>query len=643
MKKIVAFGLFSFFLSVCIAQNSDQVLMTIADKNVTKSEFEYIWNKNNSNSSAEKVSLDNYVNLFVNFKIKVAQAESLGLDTTKTFKDELSSYRSQLSAPYLVDDQAREEMKLQAYMRLKEFVEVSHIMVNCDANATPEDSLQAYKKIVAIYAQLAKGGDFEKIAKENSDDASKDQGGYLGYTIGRRMIWPFENVAYSTNIGAFSHPFRTPFGYHIVKVKNRVPAWGKYRSAHIMKVFPPNATALQQAAIKDSIQQIYKALEQGAKFSELAAIHSNDRNSSQDGGEYGVLMCGTLPFEYELNVHNLEVGKYSKPFQTKDGWHIVKALEFLPFPSYEEMTPELSSYVASNTYISDYLKARKADSFRVYYEYKLDSIVYNKLCKAFESIRLKNDSVGLKNLVALNPTLFSLRNNPYSVSQFIDVLKSNPGSSNTMMQSIDGYSRDLATELEDKLLEIKYPEFGHLMQEYRDGILLFEVSNKEVWEKSSTDEAGLNAFFEKNKEKYNWSKPHYKGVLISCTTSEVAKKAKKALRNVPLDSVSVQLRKAFNTDTTSMIMVERGLFVQGDNARVDHLVFGKPAPEVDKLYPVSFVQGKLLKTSPEDYQDVRGLLVADYQNELENAWLQQLRKKFKVVVNKEVLNRVNKN
>lgn len=643
MKKIVASGLFSLFLSVCVAQISDPVLMTIADKNVTKSEFEYIWNKNNSNTSAEKISLDNYLTLFINFKLKVAQAEAMGLDTTKTFKDELSNYRSQLTAPYLTDDQAKEEMQLQAYMRLKEFVEISHIMVNCDAKATPEDSLQAYKKIQAIYSQLVKGGDFVKIAKEQSDDASKEQGGYLGFTIGRRMIWPFENVVYATKTGAFSQPFRTPFGFHILKVKNRVPAWGKYRSAHILKVFPPNATALQQAAIKDSIQQIYTALEQGAKFSDLAAIHSDDRNSSHEGGEYGVLMCGTLPFDYELNVHNLEVGQYSKPFQTKDGWHIVKALEFLPFPSYEEMSPELSSYVASNTYISEYLRARKADSFRTNFEYTLDTLVYNKLCKAFESIRLKNDSVGLKNLVATNPTLFSLWNNHYSVRPFISVLNSNPGSSNNMMQSIDIYSRDVATALEDRLLEVKYPEFGHLMQEYRDGILLFEVSNKEVWDKASTDEAGLKAFFESNKAKYNWSKPHYKGVLISCTTSEVAKKAKNALKNVPLDSASVELRKAFNSDTTSMIMVERGLFVQGDNARIDHLVFGKPAPEVDKLYPVSFVQGKLLKTGPEDYQDVRGLLVTDYQNELETAWIQQLHKKFKVVVNKDVLNRVNKN
>jgi len=265
------------------------------------------------------------------------------------------------------------------------------------------------------------------------------------------------------------------------------------------------------------------------------------------------------------------------------------------------------------------------------------------LCKAFESIRIKKDSVGLKTLIAANPILFSLWDHRYTVRPFINVIQSNPGSSNNVMQAIDMYSRNAAISLEDKFLEVKYPEFGHLMQEYRDGILLFEVSNKEVWDRASTDEAGLKAFFEKNKAKYNWNNPHYKGVLISCTNQNVAKKAKKVLKNVPMDSVSVELRKAFNSDSTSLIMVEKGIFTQGDNAKVDNLVFGKPAPEVDKLYSISFVQGKVLKTGPEDYQDVRGLLVTDYQNELENAWIEKLRAKYKVVVNKEVLNRVNKN
>ena len=634
---------FSAFLSVCLAQNNDPVLMNIAGKDVTKSEFEYIWNKNNSNTTPDLKSLNDYVDLFVNFKLKVAEAETQGIDTTQAFMTELSGYRKQLITPYLTDKDAEEAMLKLCYDRLRQYTEVSHILLAVQPDATPEDTLKQYQKAQALYKRALKGEDFAKLAKENSDDGSKEEGGYLGFATGLRYVYPFENVAYGTPVGKIAAPIRSQFGYHIIKVISRVDAGGKYRSAHIMKAVQATATPEEKAAAKDSIFKIYKALQAGGDFTKFATTQSDDRGAAERGGEYGLMFCGSLPYEYESNVFKLKVGEYSAPFQSKYGWHLVKALEFQPYPSIEEMRNDITGFIAQDEVRTQVAKKAFIERVKKDYGYTPVKEGFDQFVKAYEAVRLKGDSSLLKAVSeSMNP-IFILNGKNFSQKGFALALakKTNPG--NNLIDNYNAYVGEIALAYEDKNLEKKYPEFGHLMQEYRDGILLFEVSNREVWDKASQDTKGLEKYFKDSVSKYNWDKPHYKGFVISCANPVVAAKAKKMIKKLATDSISIVLKRTFNTDTTSVIKVEQGLFTQGENANVDFLAFKRTKAEADSKYPVVFLSGKVLAKGPEVYTDVRGLVISDYQNFLEENWIKSLRAKYKVIVNKEVLNTVNKN
>ncbi len=643
MKKVVTLMFFSAFLSVCLAQNNDPVLMNIAGKDVTKSEFEYIWNKNNSNTTPDMKSLPEYVDLFINFKLKVAEAETQGIDTTQAFTTELIGYRKQLITPYLTDKDAEEAMIKLCYDRLRQYTEVSHILLAVKPDATPADTLKLYQKAMDLYKRALKGEDFAKLAKENSDDGSKEEGGYLGYATGLRYVFPFENAAYNTPIGKIAAPIRSQFGYHIIKVHNRLDAGGKYRSAHIMKAVQATATPEEKAAAKDSIFKIYKALQAGGDFTKFATTQSDDHNAAERGGEYGLMFCGSLPYEYESNIFKLKVGEYSAPFQSKYGWHLVKALEFQPYPSMEEMRTDITGFISQDEVRTQVAKKSFIERVKKDYSYSPVKEGFDQFVKAYEIARTKGDSTLLKALAeSMNP-IFILNGKPFSQKGFALALTKKPNAGNNLINYYDTYVGETVLAYEDKNLEKKYPEFGHLMQEYRDGILLFEVSNREVWDKASQDTKGLEKYFKDSVTKYNLDKPHYKGFVISCANSVIAAKAKKMVKNLATDSISIVLKRTFNTDTTSVIKVEQGLWAQGENANVDFLAFKKTQPEVDKKYPVSFLKGKPLAKGPESYTDVRGLVISDYQNFLEASWIKSLRAKYKVIVNKEVLNTVNKN
>jgi peptidyl-prolyl cis-trans isomerase SurA len=634
---------FSAFLSVCLAQNNDPVLMNIAGKDVTKSEFEYIWNKNNTNTTTDLKSLNDYVDLFINFKLKVAEAEVQGIDTTQAFISELSGYRKQLITPYLSDKDAEEAMLKLCYDRLRQYTEVSHILLAVQPDASPADTLKQYQKALDLYKRALKGEDFAKLARENSDDGSKEEGGYLGYATGLRYVFPFENAAYNTPIGKISAPIRSQFGYHIIKVHNRLDAGGKYRSAHIMKAVQATASPAEKSAAKDSIFKIYKALQEGGDFTKFATTQSDDRGAAERGGEYGLMFCGSLPYEYESNVYKLKVGEFSAPFQSKYGWHLVKALEFQPYPSMEEMRNDLTGFIAQDEARTQVAKRAFIERIKSAYGYAPVKEGFDAFVKAYELVRTKGDSTLLKTLSVSENPIFVMNGKNFNQKGFALALskKANPG--NNLLDAYQAYVGETAMAIEDKNLEKKYPDFGHLMQEYRDGILLFEVSNREVWDKASQDTKGLEKFFKDSVAKYNWEKPHYKGFVISCATADIAAKAKKMIKKLAMDSVSIVLKRTFNTDTTSVIKVEQGLFNQGENANVDFLAFKRTKAETDIKYPVAFLSGKVLAKGPESYTDVRGLVISDYQNFLEESWIKSLRAKYKVTLNKDVLNTVNKN
>lgn len=644
--RSVSFSIALLFLGITATLANDPVLMKINGKPVLKSEFEYIYNKNNSNNSLDKKTLDEYVDLFVNFKLKVEEAKAQGLDTTKSFINELAGYRSQLTKPYLTDAKVDESVLQEAYNRLKEDVEVSHILIRVQQNATPADTLDAWKKINTIAKRIEKE-DFAKVAKEVSEDESaKENNGYIGWVSAFRTVYPFETMAYNTKPGTISKPVRTAFGYHIVKVQGRRESQGEILVAHIMR-FTEQGNDEKNRSAKFKIDSIYDRVKAGDDFGKLANDLSDDRGSATKNGELPWFGAGRMIPEFENAAFALKnKGDMSAPIQSAYGWHIIKLIDRKGIDTFENMKEDLQSKVKRDERASLGLKSFVA---KLKSDYKFTT--NNESVKEYYSLLDKKtltDSIFQLEAAKLAKPIMTIAAKAFTQSDFTQFLKANSYTDKTAAADIidEKYSAFAEKEIlayEDSQLEKKYEDFRFLMQEYHDGILLFEVSNNEVWEKASKDTEGLAKYFNNNKADYKWEKPHYKGRLIMCKDKETFKAAKAIVKKSHNDSIDKYLRTRLN-DSIQHVKIEKNIFVQGDNKQVDKLAFkSKSVVEDDKDYPFVFVSGKMLKTLPEDYTDVRGLVTADYQEYLEKEWIAKLRTKFTVEIDKKILETVKKN
>ncbi len=647
MKGITKLLLLLVLSASLMAKGKDPVLMQINDKPVYKSEFEYIYNKNNSNNSLDKKTLEEYVDLFINFRLKVEEARTQGLDTTKAFINELSGYRNQLTKPYLTDSKAEEAVLQEAYKRLQEDVEVSHILIRAGADATPEDTLKAWTKINEI-AERLKTEDFASVAKETSEDQSvTDNAGYIGWITGFRTVYPFETMAYATPVGTISKPVRSSFGYHIIKIHDRRASRGEILVSHIMK-FTSQGEDAANARAKAAIDSLYKVVKDGADFGEVAEQNSDDRGSATRKGELPWFGVGRMVAEFEKAAFALkEKGQISEPIQSPYGWHIIKLLDQKAIPAFEEKKADIERQVKRDERAQS---GQKAFVAKLKSEYKLKLAKGDQLAAFINALEGKtlSDSSFLAETAGLAKPIMKFAGKTVTQKEFRDFLVKNSSvqgataASDIIRVKFDEFTEKQLLAYEDSQLEKKHSDFRLLMQEYHDGILLFEVSNNEVWEKASKDTAGLAAFFKKNKEKYSWDKPHFKGRILQCKSEEVVNKAKQIVASQPADSIDKHLRQL--NDSVVHIRIEKGLFVKGDNKWVDHFAFKSgDKPEADAAYPFVFVPGKMLNTTPEEYTDVRGLVTADYQEYLEKEWIAALRAKYPVKVNQKVLATVRKN
>ena len=645
-SQFISFAFILFSVTLW-AQGSDPVLMTINGNPVLKSEFEYIYNKNNSNNSLDKKTLDEYVDLFINFKLKVEEARAQGIDTTKSFINELAGYRSQLTKPYLTDSKVDEQILKEAYERMKEDVEVSHILIRISPTASPADTLAAWRKINSIAKRFEKE-DFAKVAKETSEDQDAEKnGGYIGWISAFRTVYPFENSAYNTPSGTVSKPVRSAFGYHLIKVHSRRNSLGEILVSHIMR-FTTQGEDDKNKAAKVKIDSLYQRVLAGDDFAKLATEFSEDRGSATKNGELPWFGSGRMVPEFETAAFELKnTGDISKPVQSAYGWHIIKLLDRKGLGSFESIKADIERKVKRDERANFGQKAFVA-KLREEYKYTENRENTMDIVKLLDGKTLV-DSVFQSEASQLNKTLFTFADKSYSQADFVDYLKKNSFTDKIAASEIvnDKLKLFVTQELlayEDTQLEKKYDDFRFLMNEYHDGILLFEVSNNEVWDKASKDTEGLANYFENHKSDYIWEKPHFKGRVISCKDKETFKAAKAIVKKTHSDSIDKYLRTRLN-DSIQYVKIEKGIYVPGDNKAIDKFGFKvkKSTFEPTAEYPYVFVTGKNLKNHPEDYTDVRGLVTADYQEYLEKEWIAMLRAKFPVVVDKKVLEKVKKN
>ena len=644
-KLLVATLVFAA-LAPAMRGEEDPVLMTINGKAIHKSEFDYIYHKNSQQQIDAPKSVGEYVDLFVNFKLKVAEAEALGIDTTRAFQSELAGYRRQLAQPYLVDRTVDEALEREAYERMKENVECSHILMRVDANASADEVEAVRQRLVAVKAKIDKGADFGKLAREVSEDPSAQQNdGYLGYVSAFMTVYPFETAAYTTPVGTVSEPIRTQFGWHLVKVTGRRPDQGSVLAAHIMKLVPQNAKPEQEQAAKAAIDAIYAQLQAGADFGDLARAESDDQGTAQGGGMLQWVTSGRLVKEFEEQVFALTTpGSFTAPFRTPFGWHIARLVDRRGLEPFEEKQADIKRRISRDE------RGRKGHDALVSrlksdYDFVSNPATQAQLT-AWAASASPLDSAFIAQAEAAALPQFSFAGQSYTTADFARYLSAQRGSygrdaQQVLAEKLKGFEESTLLAYEETQLEAKYPEFRNLYREYRDGMLLFEVSNREVWEKASQDTKGLEQYFKKHKKDYAWSEPRFKGFVVECADEATAKSARRIIKKAPADSALVRLRRELNTDSLTNVRAVRGLYSQGDNAIVDAEKFSAAEQaQPSEALPVVFVYGKTLKKGPEAYDDVRGLVTADYQNYLEEAWVSELRRKGSVEIDEAVLSTV---
>lgn len=635
MKKSLL-AVFALCCALCVSAK-DQILMTIDGTPIYRSEFEYIYNKNNAENTIDHKTLDEYMELFINFKLKVTEAQRLGLDTTAQFRRELAGYRTQLASPYLADASVEEQLYREAYSHFAQDCEVSHILFTLDKDATPEDTLRVYRKAQQA-AERLQNEEFAKVADEMSDDGSVVRNhGYLGFLTAMQVVWPFEKAMYDLPVGKVSTPIRTDYGYHIIRVHSRRPAMGQIHAYHIMKACNDNMKEERKADIYAEINTLYEELMAGASFDSIARIESDDHASARRGGDLQWFGIGRMVPEFEAAAFALAPGEISEPVKTQFGWHIIKVTERRGVEPFEKKKPEIQRMMKYDGR-SEASKVAFAGRLRGRYSYTVNRPALDSVA-AYISQYAICDSVYRANIDELNGTVAAFADQNISAKELAFYYIDLPHYSLLSAEkALDKLSVDRLLKYEDTQLESKYPEFANLMREYHDGILLFDISNKEVWEKAILDEEGLAVYFEQHRSEYKWDKPRFKGFIVQCRDKKMVKELKKQIASMPADSVDRFVRRTYNRDSLNVV-VERGLWKEGDNAKVDRYVFGKRKAEVvvNEQVPVIFTVGRKLKSMPEEYIDVRGAVTADYQNYLEQLWVARLRGKYTVEVVQSVV------
>lgn len=626
-----------------------QTVVTVAGEAVSANDFAHIFKKNNRDSVVTPEALDAYMELFIDFKLKVKAAEDLGMDTATSFVSELAGYRTQLARPYLVDNELLDALVQEAYDRTLEEVRASHLLVRLSAEATPMDTLAAWNKARALKERIAAGEDFAAIARSRggSDDPSvKDNGGDLGWFSAFMMVYSFEDACYKASVGDLIGPIRTRFGYHIIEVTGRRAARGEVRVAHIM-IRPDNNKGGAEEA-KSKINALAAELASGANFAELARQHSDDQSSRTKGGELPQFGTGRMVEPFEEAAFALTTdGAISNPVETQYGWHLIQRLEYQAPPTFDESKRDLEKRLQrdsrSEQVRKSFIEKRKAE-----YGFSIDE---KRLGQVIEATVVDSmiQSIVVKKGLAKKPIL-TIGKEKTPVREFIGFVDSKRARIDVTGRDADGLLRDALDQFadaaviayEDARLEGKHNDFRLLMEEYHDGILLFELTDRKVWSRAVRDTTGLQAYWTEYEADYAW-KTRIDGRIFRCADQAAADRIL-AVAEAGGD-VETERREMVSENPLSITVEERRL-EEGLNPVYDAALAelnGEPGitavEEVDgQLRFVQIVE--VLPPTGKTLDEARGKVIADYQDFLEKSWIAELRARYDCEVNTEVLHAI---
>ena len=650
MKIRLSLLLIALFLLPLICKGqalNDKVLMTVGGKDVTAGEFIRMYKK--SSEPGKTQDIDSYLQQYVVFKLKVADAMNAGIDTTKAYKNELNGYRNQLAQNYLTDNQAKEKLLEKTYQRSLMEINAWHILISCPEGAKPQDTLSAWQKASDIRERIMNGEPFEEVARGTSDDPSvKINGGNLGYFTVFQMIMPFEDAAYNLKKGAISEPVRTPYGYHIIKVADKRASKGKILIAHIMKAAPPGTDEKESKLAEESINNIYKELQSGASFRELAKKYSDHKESAANGGKLTWFGTGELiPELSEAAFVISDTGKYTKPVRTIYAWHIIKLLDKKSPGTFEETKSYLESKI-NQSYLNSLSKKSFVEKLKKEYNFKINHTAFDWFVKNTDTLIIKGKAKYNKSVIP-SGYIYSFANQYLTAKEFAAFIERRGSIIVTndpetfIDKSIETKVSDHIIKYENSILEKKYPDFRYLMNEFHDGILLFEISGRKVWNKVQEDSTGLRRYYDEHKQNYLTRKGIEAKVytLKSLKGEKMLKSAfKKYSRKADTDKLMLS---KFNKKGDSLLVINEGKWLKGDNPEMDKLSWTKGQQSATiNGFPSLIIINNVLEPVPLPFKEVQGEMMTGYQESLENEWIKQLKEKYSVKIDDLVFNEVKK-
>lgn len=632
--------------SALFAQTTETTLFTVDGQPVAASEFTYIYGKNNRNDADfSESSLREYLDLYIKFKLKVREAYAMRLDTITQLNNELDGYRKQLADSYLADKEITEKLVREAYDRMQEDVRVAHILVRTNPNV-PTDTMAGYERIQKIYTELQNGGNWGDIVRRNSDDnTSKDMAGDLGYITALLPggFYAFETAAYTTPVGKYSNPVRSSIGYHIVKVLERRPARGEMDVAHILLRVKSDGSNEQQVKMK--ADTLYQQIMRGVLFEEAARRNSEDKTTADRGGFIGVMSINQFEQPFEEAAFALEKdGDISRPVRTRLGYHIIKRTKKRPMLSYEASKRKIETLLGRDDRIAT---ARQAMVNRIKNDagFTVDQNVYNEFVEKtgpdLQTYRWQVPDVKPAPMVTIGTDVYTnidfgnyVRNNARTR---MGVAKGTPNKE-ILDKVFNDFVNEKALYFEEKNLANKYPEFKALMREYEEGIMLFEATKINVWDKASKDTVGLKAFHAEHRNDYMWDDR----VEVATVTLDSASLDKLPLIKKWAASKTVAAVQAKALRKKIPLTVTRHIYQKDET--LPYSLTWTAGQKADLPDGTGFVVvERLIPPQPKSLDEARGYIIADYQDQLEKEWIASLQKKYPVNVNEEVFMSLIKN
>ena len=620
-------------------KNGDETLFTVNGQPVTKEEFLYVYKKNNPGKETDfsKESLQEYLDLYINFKLKVAEARTLKIDTTEKVREELQKYGDQLIKSNF-DKEVLDPAAKKLFDRLQKERLVYHVMIKADAI---KDSAAAMQKLNTARDRVLKGEDFGKVASEvSSDTSNKKDPGLVGWITANQIPdADFENMVYNTPVGNVSQVFKTKFGYHFIKITQERAAQGTVTVEHILIKTPKNATAADIAKAQVKADSIYQLVKKGADFEDLAAQYSDDKGSANNGGKLEPFTTGKMVMPFQEAAFALKnPGDYSAPVQTAYGWHIIRLLEKKPIGTYDEMKDELKGKVERSP---EYKTLRNDFVNRVKNTYRFteNADARNEFYATLDSSFIKNNWT-MSRAAGLNKVVFSIDKVNFTQNDLASYIELNQRSSRDkdMKQKFEKiYMQALEQTLIEYDLAARNIDFRRLMQEYRDGIPLFALLEQKVWSMAAKDTVGLEKYYDAHKTEYMWDE-RVDASVYTVSDPAILKEVKKLAEKNTADK---DILSKYNNDSVSVVTITSNLFLMGQNSNVDKLnkKVGMGEDILNADGSVTFVKiNKVVPPAPKTLKEARGYVISNYQDYLEKQWILELHKKYPVSVNDAVFN-----